>query len=157
MKQPSATAIARVLASAATTALVMQSGAALANPDEVNAYGRRMEALFVRMDLNRDGRLDRSEVQGQPYLEQRVLRQDSRGFLLLEDLRVPSNQPSGLRLQKRFQQADRNGDGRLDRGEVRQLPWLARNFQSLDLNHDGALTLAELWTLQKALAPRPYR
>jgi Ca2+-binding EF-hand superfamily protein len=116
-----------------------------------------MEALFVRMDLNRDGRLDRSEVQGQPYLEQRVLRQDSRGFLLLEDLRVPSNQPSGFRLQKRFQQADRNGDGRLDRGEVRQLPWLARNFESVDLNQDGALTLAELWTLQKALAPRPYR
>ncbi|EAQ67937.1 EF-hand domain-containing protein [Synechococcus sp. RS9917] len=38
---------------------------------------------------------------------------------------------------------------------MRRLPWLARHFQSLDLNQDGVLTLEELWMLQRALAPRP--
>jgi len=143
------------MAASLLAGLMIPSVAAEAAPDGVKAYGRRMEALFVRMDVNRDGRLELEEVRGQPYLERRVLRQDSRGFLLLEDLRGPAASPSGQRLQKRFREADLNRDGRLDRREVRRLPWLARNFDSLDLNNDGGLTLRELWMLQRALAPRP--
>jgi len=145
----------RVSATLLAVGLALCPTAASAAPDGVRAYGRRMEALFVRMDANRDGRLELHEVRGQPYLERRVLRRDSPGFLRLEDLRGPAAAPSGQRLQRRFRQADRNGDGRLDREEVRRLPWLELHFQSLDLNHDGSLTLGELWMLQRALAPRP--
>ena len=146
----------RVPATLLAVGLALYPTAVSAAPDGVRAYGRRMEALFVRMDVNRDGRLELHEVRGQPYLERRVLRQDSRGFLLIEDLRGPTGSPTGQRLQQRFRQADRDGDGRLDRQEAQRLPWMARNFQSLDLNQDGALTLAELWMLQRALAPRPH-
>jgi Ca2+-binding EF-hand superfamily protein len=59
-----------------------------------------------------------------------------------------------LRLQRRFQQADRNLDGRLDRREASSLPWLQRNFVSIDRNSDGNLTLNELWMMQRSLAPR---
>jgi hypothetical protein len=145
----------RVSAILLAVGLALCPTAVSAAPDGVRAYGRRIEALFVRMDANRDGRLELHEVRGQPYLERRVLRRDSPGFLRMEDLRGPAGAPSGQRLQRRFRQADRNGDGRLDREEVRRLPWLARHFQSLDLNQDGGLTLAELWLLQRALAPRP--
>ena len=127
---------------------------ALANPRHVQIYGRRMEALFIRMDVNGDGRLESGEVRGRPYFERRLQRPDSRGYLLLEDLRPMTPHPSGQRLQKRFHQADRNGDGRIDRGECRSLPWLSRNFVSFDLDSDGALTLEELWTVQRSLAPR---
>ena len=127
---------------------------ALANPRHVQIYGRRMEALFIRMDVNGDGRLESGEVRGRPYFERRLQRPDSRGYLLLEDLRPMTPHPSGQRLQKRFHQADRNGDGRIDRGECRSLPWLSRNFKSFDLDSDGALTLEELWTVQRSLAPR---
>ena len=135
--------------------LVWPSGAVLADPQPVQIYGQRMEAMFVRLDVNGDGRLESGEVQGQPYLERRLQRRDSRGFLLLEDLKPRSTHPSGARLQQRFRQADRNGDGRIDRYECQALPWLSRNFTSFDLNGDGALTLAELWTVQRSLAPRP--
>ena len=111
--------------------------------------------MFIRLDVNRDGRLEFTEVQGRPYLERRLRRSDSRGFLLLDDLKPKSTHPSGARLQQRFHQADRNGDGRIDRRECQALPWLSRNFTSFDLDGDGALTLGELWTVQRSLAPRP--
>ncbi len=120
----------------------------------VHSYGQRMEALFIRRDVNGDGRLETGEVKGDPYLERRLQRRDSRGFLLLEDLRPSTPHPSGRRLQQRFRQADRNGDGQLDRGECRSLPWLNRNFTSFDLDANGGLTLEELWIVQRSLAPR---
>ena len=123
-----------------------------ANP--VRHYGTRMEALFVRMDSNRDGRLEIKEVRGQPYLKRRLQRHPSRNYLLIEDIRPSAIHPSGLRLQRRFQQADRNFDGQLDRKEVASIPWLQRNFESLDRNGDGGLTLNELWLMQRSLAPR---
>ena len=135
-------------------------GAGLLLPDQgvqanpVRHYGTRMEALFVRMDSNRDGRLEVKEVSGQPYLERRLQRHPSRNYLLIEDIRPATSHPSGLRLQRRFQQADRNLDGQLDRKEVASLPWLQRNFESLDRNGDGGLTLNELWMMQRSLAPR---
>lgn len=135
--------------------LLLSSTAVLADPRPVQIYGQRMEAMFVRLDVNGDGRLESGEVQGQPYLERRLQRRDSRGFLLLEDLKPRSTHPSGARLQHRFHQADRNGDGRIDRHECQALPWLSRNFTSFDLDGDGALTLSELWTVQRSLAPRP--
>ena len=132
--------------------LLLPNQAVQANP--VRHYGTRMEALFVRMDSNRDGRLERREVSGQPYLERRLKRQPNRNYLLIEDIRPSASHPSGLRLQRRFQQADRNFDGQLDRKEVASLPWLQRNFESLDRNGDGGLTLNELWMMQRSLAPR---
>ena len=85
----------RVSATLLAVGLALCPTAASAAPDGVRAYGRRMEALFVRMDANRDGRLELHEVRGQPYLERRVLRRDSPGFLRLEDLRGPAAAPSG--------------------------------------------------------------
>ena len=136
-------------------ALVPQSQSpVLASPRHVQVYGQRMEALFIRMDVNGDGRLESDEVRGRPYFERRLQRPDSRGYLLLKDLRPVTPHPSGRRLQKRFRQADRNGDGRIDRRECQSLPWLSRNFVSFDLDSDGGLTLEELWTVQRSLAPR---
>ncbi|MDA7501413.1 EF-hand domain-containing protein [bacterium] len=132
--------------------LLLPDQGAQANP--VRHYGTRMEALFVRMDSNRDGRLERREVSGQPYLERRLQRHTTRNYLLIEDIRPSASHQSGLRLQRRFQQADRNFDGKLDRKEVASLPWLQRNFESLDRNGDGGLTLNELWMMQRSLAPR---
>ena len=129
-------------------------GRSASSQEEIRLYGQRMEAMFVRMDANGDGRLVPAEVRGQPYLERRLRRPDSRGFLLIDDLHQPSPHHSGRRLQHHVQRADRNGDGQLNIHEAQALPWVAPHFRSLDLNRDGLVSLAELWSLQKALSPR---
>ncbi|KZR64397.1 hypothetical protein [Prochlorococcus sp. MIT 1303] len=119
-------------------------------------YGKRMEIMFIRMDLNNDGRLDASEVGENPYLKRRLNRKGSIGYLLLEDIKPPGIHPNGKRLQRRFKQADIDGNGKLNRDEAQSIRWLANNFNRLDLNNDSDITMEELWMLQRSLAPHPH-
>ena len=135
--------------------LLNQTGAE-AVPDGIEYYGQRMEAMFLRLDLNGDGRLDASEVGEKTYLIRRLNRRNSRGYLVLEDLRPPGTHPNGKRLQRRFKQADIDGNGKLNRDEAQSIRWLANNFNKLDLNNDSDITMEELWMLQRSLAPHPH-
>ena len=123
----------------------------------MRVYSMRMENLFHRLDLNRNGRLELHELQGQRALVRRLNRQKNRSYLLLDDLRNTGTSPSGPRLQRHFQQADRNRDRRLNREEAQAIPWIARHFKRLDEDRDGTVTLAELWGLQQSLAPPQRR
>ena len=113
--------------------------------------------LFIRLDVNRDGRLDASEVRGRRALSRRLERQNDRSYLLLEDLRPQGSSPSGPRLKHHFKQADRDRNSRLDRREARGIPWISRNFNALDRDRDGTVTLDELWNHQRSLAPPQRR
>ena len=77
-------------------------------------YSMRMEILFYRLDGNQNGRLELRELQGLCVLERRLKRQDNRSYLLLNDLCSSDVPPSGLCLQRHFQQADRNLNRRLN-------------------------------------------
>ena len=135
--------------------LLNQTGAE-AVPDGIEYYGQRMEAMFLRLDLNGDGRLDASEAGEKTYLIRRLNRMISRGYLVFEDLRPPGSHPDGKRLQRRFKQADIDGNGKLNRDEAQSIRWLANNFNRLDLNNDSDITMEELWMLQRSLAPHPH-
>ena len=139
-----------------STGALLNQTAAEALPDGIEYYGQRMEAMFLRLDLNGDGRLDASEVGEKTYLIRRLNRKNSRGYLILEDLRPPGNHPNGKRLQQRFKQADIDGNGKLNRDEAQSIRWLANNFNKLDLNNDRDITMEELWMLQRSLAPHPH-
>ena len=123
----------------------------------MRVYSARMETLFIRLDVNSDGRLDASEVQGRRGLSRLLKRQNHRSYLLLEDLRLQDSSPSGPRLKQHFRKADRDGNRRLDRQEARRIPWISRNFNALDGDRDGTVTLQELWNHQRSLAPRQRR
>ena len=140
-------------------ALVLSPLALQAAPGNktMRVYSARMETLFIRLDVNRDGRLDASEVQGRRGLSRRLKRQNNRSYLLLEDLRLQDSSPSGPRLKEHFRQADRDRNRRLDRQEARRIPWISRNFNALDGDRDGTVTLQELWNHQRSLAPRQRR
>ena len=112
-----------------------------------------METLFIRLDVNGDGRLDASEVQGRRALSRVLKRQNNRSYLLLKDLRLQDSSPSGPRLKRHFRQADRDRNHRLNRQEAKSIPWISRNFNVLDGDRDGSVTLEELWNHQRSLAP----
>lgn len=123
----------------------------------MRVYSMRMESLFHRLDRNRNGRLELDELQGQRALVRRLNRQKNRSYLLLDDVRSTGASPSGPRLQRHFQEADRNRDRRLNWDEAQSIPWIARHFQRLDEDRDGTVTLAELWGMQRSLAPPQRR
>ncbi len=123
----------------------------------MRVYSARMETLFIRLDVNSDGRLDASEVQGRRGLIRRLKRQNNRSYLLLEDLRLRDSSPSGPRLKQHFSQADSDRNRGLDRQEAKRIPWISRNFNVLDRDRDGTVTLQELWNHQRSLAPPQRR
>jgi Ca2+-binding EF-hand superfamily protein len=54
------------------------------------------------------------------------------------------NVNSGLtHMNKRFNAADANHDGALDREEAKNMPLLTLYFDEVDFNHDGKVTLKE--------------
>ena len=82
----------RVLMPLALAVIPLALHAAPANKT-MRVYSARMETLFIRLDVNRDGRLDASEVQGRRALSRRLKRQNNRSYLLLDDLRPQSSSP----------------------------------------------------------------
>ena len=94
----------------------------------MRVYSMRMEILFYRLDGIQNGRLELRELQGPRALERRLKRQDNRSYLLLNDFRSRGVPPSGLCLQRHFQQADRNLDRRLNWKEAQAFPWIACHF-----------------------------
>ena len=136
-------------------ALALSSMALQAAPGDktMRVYSTRMETLFIRLDVNGDGRLDSSEVQGRRALSRVLKRQNNRSYLLLKDLRLQDSSPSGPRLKRHFRQADRDQNHRLNRQEAKRIPWISRNFNALDGDRDGSVTLEELWNHQRSLAP----
>ena len=137
-------------------ALALTSMALQAAPADktMRVYSTRMESLFIRLDVNGDGRLDASEVQSRRALSRVLKRQNNRSYLLLEDLRLQDSTPNGPRLKRHFKKADRDQNRRLDRKEAKRIPWISRNFKALDGDRDGTVTLQELWNHQRSLAPR---
>ena len=59
--------------------------------------------------------------------------------------------PRGHMLE-RLKQADTNGDGMLSRDEAKALPMISKNFDAIDANHDGQITMEELRAFHKARA-----
>ena len=149
MTAPSAIRVLGPLALAATP-LALQ---AAPGDQPLRVYSARMETLFIRLDVNGDGRLDASEVQGRRALSRVLKRQNNRSYLLLKDLRLQDSSPSGPRLKRHFRQADRDQNHRLNRQEAKRIPWISRNFNALDGDRDGTVTLEELWNHQRSLAP----
>jgi hypothetical protein len=124
------------------------------SPAELEAYQRRLEQLFERLDRNGDRRLTPDEVEGHPYLERHFQRLDrqGRGHLVPSDLTPTNPAARGERARKFFSRADRNGDGRLDRNEAEPYPWLQRRFNDADANGDGVVTRDELRQLRRRQA-----
>ena len=152
MQQPGAetgwaAAIAAMVLLGAAVQLTMPAAQAQSRA-ELQGYQQRLEQLFERLDQNGDQRLQRSEVEGQPYLQKHFSRldQQQRGYLRPEDLRTPppGNASGSDRAQRFLQRADHNGDGVLDRQEAAGYPWLQRRFREVDRNGDGAISAEEL-------------
>ena len=148
-----ATVMALLLLGAAQTAGIDGGTAAVQAQTqlEVRTYQQRLQRLFQRLDRDGDQRLERSEVEGHPYLERHFERldQQKRGYLSPADLRPPAGAAgANARAQRFLTRADRNGDNQLDRQEAEPFPWLQRLFDEIDRNDAGRISGDELRQLR---------
>lgn len=73
------------------------------------------------------------------------------GLLVLTGITVCAQAPAGQRaermqteLRKRFGNADANADGQLSREEAAKMPWVSKNFDAIDANRKGSVTLDDI-------------
>ena len=96
-------------------------------------------------------------MQGRRALSRLLKRQKNLSHLPLKELRLQDSSPTGPRLKHHLRQADRDRNLRLDPAEAKRIAWISRNFNVLDGDRDGTMTLEELWNHQRSLAPPQRR
>ena len=109
-----------------------------AQPD----FDRMVANLLERMDTNKDGYLDRSE-----------LRQAAKQFLAAQRAGPAKENPRAGPKFDDFDALDRNADGRLTRAELKDTPYEAV-FDQIDTNKDGKIDKKEFETYLQKQAER---
>lgn len=130
---------------------------------EAKKKAEQFRELFLDLDANHDGAIERDEVpaSGRPAFERLLKRGDDNhnGKLeaeeyrgMLQDLRA-FNEQAKKKAIERFKSMDKDGDGRISRDEF---TGPKPRFDVLDRNGDGYLTQQELaGALGKAAAKTP--
>lgn len=93
---------------------------------EFNAFNSRH---FKKLDSNKDGKLTPEELQGGPS-------QTAQGQGM-------GHSDGTTHLDQRFNAADANHDGGLNREEAKDMPMLTMYFDEVDANKDGKVTRQE--------------
>ena len=122
-----------------------------------HAHGARGEG-WKQWDANADGKLGRDEVANAPRLAQQfdALDANKDGFLTAEEFpaarfgRGPGGRGQG------YTRWDANADGKLSRDEVAGAPRLSQEFDAIDANKDGFLSVEELQAVRGQFAGRGW-
>lgn len=109
----------------ATFKNVDTNGDGMISKSEFDAYYAKQNTKCLRAaDASKDDRITPDEIQGAP---ERDMRKNS----------------AAVFLEQRFNAADSNHDGVLDREEANAMPILKTYFDKVDANKDGNVTLQE--------------
>ena len=104
--------------------------------------------MFQKLDTNRDGVISKAEFNAFNARHFKKLDTNNDGKLTPEELQGGHKQEMGhgdgtTHLDQRFQAADVNKDGGLDREEASNMPMLSQYFDEVDANKDGKVTRQE--------------
>ncbi len=67
-----------------------------------------------------------------------------------------SAEEHGSRMQAQFKAADKDNDGSLTREEAKELPRVAKNFDAIDADKNGTVTLAEIQATMKKMGKKAH-
>ena len=63
----------------------------------------------------------------------------------------------GARMETRFKAADKDNDGSLTREEAKGMPRVAKNFDAIDADKSGTVTLVEIQASMKKMAKETHK
>lgn len=104
---------------------------------------------FDQLDSNHDGQLSKAEAANNKRLLADFDKLDSNHDNLLSKAELQAGMVAmaaehKAEFERRFKEADKNGDGQLSQTEASTVPHLARHFDQFDRNHDGQLSNEEI-------------
>jgi len=141
------------LAMLATTAVV---GAVIMTPSVALAeHHEKLETAFKKADKDNDGTLDKEEAKAMPRVAKNfdAIDADKDGTVSLDELKASMKaMKKGMHEKGKaaFEKADKDGDGTLDKEEAKAMPRVAKNFDAIDADKDGTVSLDEIHTFMKA-------
>lgn len=132
------------------SSLILLAGvaqAAIEQPRESKQVLSHGESMFDSMDSNGDGEVTKSEFDEFSTRYFKKLDTNHDGKLTPDEMQGGHNQESGHgsapHLNDRFDAADVNHDGGIDREEAKVMPMLLQYFDEMDADKDGKITRQE--------------
>jgi Ca2+-binding EF-hand superfamily protein len=139
-----------LLATATLSALLFTAGTTLADH-----HHAKLEAAFEKADKDSDGTLDKEEAKAMPRVAKNFdsIDTDKDGTVDLNEVKASMEKAGKAMHQKgeaAFKKADKDNDGTLDKEEAKAMPRVAKNFDAIDTDKDGTVSLEEIHTHMKS-------
>lgn len=134
----------KLFALAIASALVIAPAATWAQQ-----HGQHMEEMFKKADKDNDGTLDKEEAKAMPRVSKNfdAIDADKDGTVSLDEVKAAMQQMrKGMHEKGKaaFAKADKDNDGTLDKEEAKAMPRVAKNFDAIDGDKDGTVTMEEI-------------
>jgi Ca2+-binding EF-hand superfamily protein len=114
----------------------------------------RLESAFKKADKDNDGTLDKEEAKSLPRIAKNfdVIDADKDGTVSLDEVKAAMEHRKGMHQKGKaaFEKADKDADGTLDKEEAKAMPHVAKNFDAIDADKDGTVSLDEIHTFMKS-------
>jgi len=128
---------------------------AVAGSEGHDGHGAMAERL-KQADTNGDGMISREEAKALPRIAEHFDEIDANhdGQVTADELRAFHQKHGAKRSGAMLKKLDTDGDGRISRAEAQAAPRLAANFDAIDANKDGFITMEELAAAHAKRAPK---
>jgi Ca2+-binding EF-hand superfamily protein len=118
-------------------------------------HGAKLEAAFKKADQDSDGTLDKEEAKAMPRIAKNfdAIDTDKDGTISMDEIKASMMHARKSMHEKgeaAFKKADGDHDGTLDKEEAKAMPRVAENFDAIDADKDGTVSMEEIHTFMKA-------
>ncbi len=140
----------QALGAALVAAIVL--GPAVARAEGMHGTGAE---AFQKADKEHDGTLDKEEAKAMPRVEKNfdAIDKDKDGTVSLAEIHAfmkVEKQAMHDKAAAAFKNADKDGDGTLDKEEAKAMPRVEKNFDAIDADKDGKVSMQEIHAFMKA-------
>lgn len=130
------------------SSLFLGIASAQAAPDSHHQpmHGQMEERMFKEADSDSDRAISKDEFNAFQSKHFEKMDANGDGKISHQEMEAGHNKPaqgSTTHLDRRFNKADANHDGGLDRTEAEMMPMLTTHFNEVDANKDGKVTRQE--------------